>query len=85
MRVYADIRQLASNSGKSYLNVQDIAGGVCVWGFVYNQPTFLLRATNGNGFWLVQFDDEEYAKEWLARHDQLEATPLFARSAEVSA
>lgn len=55
------VNQLCSY--KTYLNVDDEDGHIGVWGYAYNQPTYLLQ--DGLSFLLIAFDDQAFADEWM--------------------
>ena len=67
MEISGEISQLKVNyGGNAYLNViQAGYGGIGVWCSTYC-PTYLLQ--EGSMVYFVQFEDEEYAKEWVDEH-----------------
>lgn len=65
MHIHGNIYQITTSSEypHAFLNVLDMPGYIGVWGSCYNQPTVLVQ--EGITFYLYQFDNEEYYKEWI--------------------
>lgn len=56
-----------SYPGKNtFLNVDENDGHVGVWGSCYKTPVYLLQT--GITFYLMEFENEEWAKEWLEKN-----------------
>jgi ABC-type sulfate transport system substrate-binding protein len=58
------IHQITSLDPKSraFFNVKEEYGRVEVWGSAYKSKTILVQ--DGISFYLIQFENEEYYKEW---------------------
>lgn len=67
MRTDVDVRQVSSDSGRSFLNVGRVTSGqIGVWSTDYTHPTYLLMDER-HGFYLVQYDSQEWADEDLPK------------------
>lgn len=57
----------------AYLNCHHGSGHVAVWTIAYEKPTYLIRATKQHmEIWLIQFDDDDWAKEWFDENPNYE-------------
>jgi hypothetical protein len=79
------VRQITSKDSGSklqaFMNVEEEAGSVSVWGTCYEHPTYLLM--HDRIVWrIIQFDDEAYAKEWLAENGKLYSEIIKLESKE---
>lgn len=60
------VRQLKSVSEQAFLNVDEKEGHIGVWASCYHLPVYLLQ--NGIHVYLMVFDNEDWAREWLDEH-----------------
>ena len=68
-----NVRQLKSDRGLTYINVdEDINGGISVWGGRWQPNTYLIRERTR---WaIIVFDSNDIAQEWLSDHQTVEFT-----------
>lgn len=66
---HATIHQLNSikvgHGAPAFLNVSEDYGHVQVWTSTYGSPTYLLNYRKNHVSRFIQFEDEEYAKEYF--------------------
>jgi hypothetical protein len=68
MQISGKIYQITSQSGKSFLNVDDEDGNIQVWGNLYN--TIAIFAQKSCDFSLILFDNMAYYEEWLLENEK---------------
>jgi hypothetical protein len=65
------VKQLCSiNNGRAFLNVDEGYGHISVWTSTYKTLTFLLRNSKNTIVRLIQFDDPDWAYEWLIANNR---------------